>query len=92
MTEFPSSIVAVWLCLRAVAVFAVTNPIPCRTTLIEQVLEAGRWAASASNRQPWTFIVIRDKAIRKAVAQHAALLLRPLGARRRSPRHHRAVR
>ena len=41
-------------------------------TLIEQILEAGRWAASASNRQPWTFIVIRDKEIHKAVAQHAA--------------------
>jgi nitroreductase len=40
--------------------------------LLDQVLEAGRWAPSASNRQPWTFIVIRDPEVRKAVAQHAA--------------------
>ncbi|HEC36567.1 MAG TPA: hypothetical protein ENI39_08540, partial [Anaerolineae bacterium] len=26
----------------------------------------------ASNRQPWTFIIVRDKAIRRQVAQHAA--------------------
>lgn len=40
--------------------------------LLEQVLEAGRWAPSASNRQPWKFIVIRDPAVRQAVAEHAA--------------------
>lgn len=40
--------------------------------VLQQVLEAGRWAPSASNRQPWTFIVIRDPTVRRAVAQHAA--------------------
>ncbi len=39
---------------------------------IQQVLEAGRWAPSASNRQPWHFIVIRQPEIRQAVAEHAA--------------------
>ncbi len=46
------------------------EPVP--EALLEQVLEAGRWAPSASNRQPWAFIVIRDAAIRQAVAEHAA--------------------
>ncbi|MFX1275424.1 MAG: nitroreductase family protein [Promethearchaeota archaeon] len=32
---------------------------------IEMILEAGRWTPSASNRQPWEFIVIRDKEIIK---------------------------
>ena len=40
--------------------------------MVEQLLEAGRWAPSASNRQPWDFIVVRDEAIRRQVAQHAA--------------------
>ncbi len=28
---------------------------------IQMILEAGRWAPSASNKQPWEFYVIRDK-------------------------------
>ena len=30
---------------------------------INMILEAGRWAPSASNRQPWEFIVIKNKEI-----------------------------
>jgi nitroreductase len=47
-----------------------TDPVP--DDMIEQLLEAGRWAPSASNRQPWHFIVVRDQAILREVAQHAA--------------------
>lgn len=48
------------------------KPDPVPDEMVEQLLEAGRWAPSASNRQPWQFIVIRDETIRKQVAQHAA--------------------
>lgn len=48
------------------------RPDPVPDELLEQVLTAGQWAASASNRQPWAFVVVRDKALRRAVAQHAA--------------------
>jgi len=48
------------------------RPDPVPDELIEQILEAGRWAPSASNRQPWTFIVVQDKDILQQVAQHAA--------------------
>jgi nitroreductase len=48
------------------------RPDPVPDEMIEQLLEAGRWAPSASNRQPWTFIVIQDKDILQQVAQHAA--------------------
>ena len=48
------------------------KPDPVPDEMIEQLLEAGRWAPSASNRQPWELIVVRDEAIRKQVAQHAA--------------------
>ncbi len=47
-----------------------SDPVP--DEMIEQLLEAGRWAPSASNRQPWTFIVIQDKDILQQVAQQAA--------------------
>ena len=35
---------------------------------IEAILEAGRWAPSASNKQPWHFIVIRDSDTRNKMA------------------------
>lgn len=36
--------------------------------LIEKVLEAGRWAPSGLNNQPWRFAVIRDKAIKEKIS------------------------
>ena len=36
---------------------------------IERCLEAARLAPSASNSQPWKFIILDDKKIRKAVAE-----------------------
>ena len=32
---------------------------------VDTILQAGRWAPSASNKQPWHFIVVRDEAMRK---------------------------
>ena len=39
--------------------------------VIEMILEAGRWTPSASNRQPWEFIVIKDREILKNIAANA---------------------
>ena len=36
---------------------------------IVKILEAGRWAPSADNSQPWNFIVLRDKEVRERVAE-----------------------
>ncbi len=36
---------------------------------IKQILEAGRLAPSASNSQPWTFIVVDDKELKDKVAK-----------------------
>jgi len=36
---------------------------------IEMILEAGRWTPSASNRQPWEFIIIKNKEILKNIAK-----------------------
>ena len=35
--------------------------------LVEQVLEAARLAPSASNRQPWRFVVVRDAGVKKEI-------------------------
>ncbi|HZD59942.1 MAG TPA: nitroreductase family protein [Anaerolineae bacterium] len=32
------------------------------------IIEAGRWAPSGTNAQPWQFIVIRDRAVIKSIA------------------------
>ena len=37
--------------------------------LIEKVLEAGRQAPSAANRQPWHFIVITDQKLKEKLSQ-----------------------
>jgi nitroreductase len=48
------------------------RPDPVPEEIVDQLLEAGRWAPSASNRQPWAFIVVQDEVVRREVAQHAA--------------------
>ena len=39
------------------------KPDPVEDEKIENMLEAARWTQSASNRQPWRFIVIKNKGI-----------------------------
>ena len=46
------------------------KPIP--ETEIKMILEAGRWAPSASNRQPWQFILIKNKEILEKIANIAS--------------------
>ena len=36
-----------------------------------KILEAARWAPSAGNRQPWEFIIIRNKETLEEIAPHA---------------------
>ncbi len=45
------------------------RPVPEES--VEKILEAGRWAPSANNSQPWSFIVLRDERVRKEVARAA---------------------
>jgi nitroreductase len=65
----PESVLALLKGRRSIRRYR-SDPVP--DEMIEQLLEAGRWAPSASNRQPWTFIVVQDEAIRREVARHAA--------------------
>ncbi len=63
------------------------------------ILEAGRWAPSAANRQPWHFIVVRDRNVRKKLADahqygrfmaESPVVIVVLGDPDRNPRYHLA--
>lgn len=41
---------------------------PVKDEKIQTCLEAARWAPSASNKQPWHFVVVRDEETRKALS------------------------
>lgn len=45
------------------------KPDPVPQELLEKVLEAGRWAMSGTNTQPWEFVVVRDTTTRAKLAQ-----------------------
>ncbi|MFX1537393.1 MAG: nitroreductase family protein, partial [Promethearchaeota archaeon] len=42
---------------------------PVESEKIEKCLEAARWAPSASNRQPWEFIIVKNAEIRKKLSE-----------------------
>ncbi len=45
---------------------------------IEEVLEAGTWAPTGMNRQPWRFVVIEDKNLIKYVSEETKILVQQL--------------
>jgi len=49
---------------RSVRNFA---PAPVGDEQLEAILEAGRWAPSARNSQPWDFVIVRDEQARRAI-------------------------
>ena len=67
--------------LRAVRAFR-DEPVP--DEIVRRIVEAGRLTASATNRQPWHFIVVRDKDM---LRQLGALMSTPapISRRPRSP-------
>jgi nitroreductase len=44
------------------------KPDPISEEEMNKILEAGRWAPSADNNQPWRFIVLRSQEMRKKLA------------------------
>ncbi len=46
------------------------RPIP--EEIIQKILDAGRWAPSSDNSQPWGFILIKDQKLRKEIADAAS--------------------
>ena len=47
------------------------KPLPIAEEKVQTILEAGRWAPSFSNLQPWKFIVIKDPGLKNALDQTA---------------------
>ncbi len=41
---------------------------PVEPELLERILEAGRWAPSGRNNQPWRFVVVQDRELKKRIA------------------------
>ena len=52
--------------LRAVRSFR-SDPVP--REVVDDVLDVARWSGSASNRQPWEFVVVRDRETLESLAQ-----------------------
>jgi nitroreductase len=42
---------------------------PVEEEKIQKCLEAARWAPSASNKQPWEFLIVTDEVIRKKLSE-----------------------
>src|SRR4030043_1490104 len=47
------------------------KPNPIDAEMLQSILEAGRWAPSLSNLQPWKFIVIKDQGLKNALDKAA---------------------
>jgi nitroreductase len=47
------------------------KPNPIDDEMLQVILEAGRWAPSFSNLQPWRFIVIRDQSLKNLLDKAA---------------------
>ena len=54
----PPALIGFLKSLRSVRFF---EPEPVPEKVLEDVLEVARWSGSARNRQPWEFLVVRDR-------------------------------
>ena len=54
----PSSLLGFLRSLRTSRFF---EPVPVSEEVVGDVLEVARWSGSARNRQPWEFLVVRDR-------------------------------
>jgi nitroreductase len=55
------------------------KPNPIDAEMLQLILEAGRWAPSFSNLQPWRFIAIKDQGLKNALDKAARECVLHLG-------------
>ncbi len=65
-TQIAKDRIAFLRSLRAVRRF---RPDPVPQDVVDDLLEVARWSGSASNRQPWELVVIRDRNTLRALAE-----------------------
>ncbi|MGO9181410.1 MAG: nitroreductase family protein [Candidatus Limnocylindrales bacterium] len=53
---------------------------PVAESDLRAILEVARWSDSSTNRQPWTFIVLRSRAVRERLAELAPYARHVAGA------------
>ena len=58
-------------CIRSRREIRSYTPDPVPTDVVTRILQAGRWAPSSRNEQPWHFIVVRDRETLRAVGDVA---------------------
>ena len=61
----------VYECIRTRRTVREFKPDPVPDDIIHKLLQAGRWAPSSSNTQPWHFVVVRDRDTIAAIGQIA---------------------
>ena len=49
--------------LRGLRAVRQLRPDPLPEDVLRNILEVARWSGSAGNRQPWEFVVVRDRAM-----------------------------
>jgi nitroreductase len=51
----------VYECIRTRRTIREFKPDPVPEAIVQKILQAGRWAPSSSNTQPWHFVVVRAR-------------------------------
>jgi nitroreductase len=75
LTQYPDDPINFLKSLRTVRIFSGE---PVSQEALDDILEVARWSGSARNRQPWKFLVVRDRgtlerlAVLEGYAQHLA--------------------
>jgi nitroreductase len=54
--------------LRGLRAVRQLRPDPLPETVLHDILEVARWSGSAGNRQPWEFVVVRDRDMLRRLA------------------------
>src|SRR6202171_4711594 len=55
--------------LRGLRAVRQLRPDPLPESVLHDILEVARWSGSAGNRQPWEFVVVRDREILTQLAR-----------------------
>ena len=58
-------------CIRSRREVRDYRPDPVSDDVVRRILQAGRWAPSSRNEQPWHFIVVRDRETLRAIGDIA---------------------